>query len=464
MENEPIKNKQNKYIKDMTKGEPLKLLLGFAIPLLIGNFFQQAYNLADSIIVGRYVGKISLGAVGATSSILFFINSLTMGLSVGIGIVVAQFFGAKEDKEVKNTIGNGYLIIIITGLIVTIIGFIFSGYILNILNTPKDTLPFAIIYFKTTSIGFIPIAFFHLLSSILRALGDSKTPLLFLILACIINISLDLIFVIKFNFGIMGVGIATIFSQFIAALLCLIYANLNNSYFKLNNKDFIYNKNIFFKIIKIGFPVACQGSLISFSLIALQKVVNSFGSDFVTSFTVVTRIELLVQHPLSSLGAAVATYTGQNIGAGKLDRVKLGFIRAIICSSSFSFFIFILFQNFAAKIVRIFGDDPIVEKNSVIGLKITCSFYIFLGLIHISRNVLNGAGDTNFCLINGLVECIGRVCFAKPLTMIPFLGLNGVWLTTGITWLLNGIFSTIRYYQGKWKNLSFVESNKLSIV
>ena len=145
MENEPIKNKQNKYIKDMTKGEPLKLLLGFAIPLLIGNFFQQAYNLTDSIIVGRYVGKISLGAVGATSSILMFINSLTMGLSVGIGIVVAQFFGAKEDKKVKNTIGNGYLIIIITGLIVTIIGFLFSGYILYFLNTPKDTLPFAII-------------------------------------------------------------------------------------------------------------------------------------------------------------------------------------------------------------------------------------------------------------------------------------------------------------------------------
>ena len=292
MENTPIKNKENKNIKDMTRGEPLKLLLGFAIPLLIGNFFQQTYNLADSVIVGRYVGKISLGAVGATSSILFFINSITIGLSVGIGIVVAQFFGAKEDKEVKNTIGNGYLIIIITGLFVTIIGFIFSGYILSILNTPKDTLPFAVIYLKTTSIGFIPIAFFNLLSSILRALGDSKTPLLFLILACIINISLDLIFVIKFNFGIMGVGIATIFSQFIASLLCLIYANLNNSYFRLNNKNFKYNKNIFFKIIKVGFPVACQSSLISFSLIALQKVVNSFGSDFVTSFTIVTRIEL----------------------------------------------------------------------------------------------------------------------------------------------------------------------------
>ena len=464
MENEHIISKENKYIKDMTKGEPLKLLLGFAIPLLIGNFFQQAYNLADSIIVGRYVGKISLGAVGATSSIMFFINSLTIGLSVGIGIVVAQFFGAKEDKEVKNTIGNGYYIIIITASFVTFIGFVFSHYILDILNTPKDTLPFAVLYLKTTSIGFIPIGFFHLLSSILRSLGDSKTPLLFLILACIINISLDLIFVIKFSLGVMGVGIATVVSQFIASLLCLIYAIMNNSYFRLKNKDFKYNKNILKKILKVGFPIACQSSLISFSLIALQKVVNSFGSDFVTSFTVVTRIEQLIQHPLTSLGAAIATYTGQNIGAGKLDRVKLGFIRAIICSSSFAVFIFIIFQNFAENIVRIFGNDPIVEKYSIVGLKITCSFYVFLGFIHVSRNVLNGAGDTFFCLVNGFIECIGRVGFAKPLTMIPFLGLNGVWLTTGITWLLTGIFSTIRYKQGKWKNIFLIDSNKLAVI
>ena len=464
MEDEPIKIKENKFIKDMTEGEPLKLLLGFAIPLLIGNFFQQAYNLTDSIIVGRYVGKIQLGAVGATSSIMFFINSLTIGLSVGIGIVVAQFFGAKEDKKVKNAIGNGYYIVIITALFVTFIGFVLSGYILEILNTPKDTFNYAVVYLKTTSIGFIPIGFFNLLSSILRALGDSKTPLIFLILACIINISLDLIFVMKFNLGVMGVGIATILSQFIASFLCLIYAIINNSYFRLKNKDFKFNKSILKKILKLGIPVAGQSSLIAFSLIALQKVVNSFGSDFVTSFTVVTRIEQLVQHPLMSLGAAVATYTGQNIGAGKLDRVKLGFIKAIICSSSFAIFIFIIFQNFAGKIVQIFGNDPIVEKYSIVGLRITCTFYVFLGMIHISRNVLNGAGDANFCLINGIVECIGRVCFAKPLTMIPFLGLNGVWLTTGITWFLNGIFSTIRYKQGKWKNICLVESKKLTII
>jgi len=459
MIDKPIQHSENKYIKDMTEGEPLKLLLIFAIPLLIGNFFQQAYNLADSIVVGKYVGKVALGAVGSTGSILFFINSLTMGLSVGVGIVVAQFFGAKQDEKVKNAIGNSFYIVFIITLIMAFIGFIFAGYILNLLHTPNDTFPFAVEYLQTTSVGFTAIAFFNLLSSILRALGDSSTPLRFLIVACIINIVLDLIFVIKFKLGVIGVGIATATSQFIAAFLCLIYAILSNSYFRLKKSDFIYNKEIFYKVIKVGIPVAGQNSLIAFSLIALQRVVNSFGSDLVTAFTVVTRIEQLVQHPFMSLGAAIATYTGQNIGAGKIDRVKLGFKRSVTCNTGFAIFIFLVFQIYAVKIVKIFGNDPTVVDYSVTGLKITCSFYIFLGLIHTTRNVLNGAGDANFCLLNGIVECIGRVGFARPLTMIPFIGLNGVWLTTGITWLLNGLFSLIRYKNGKWKTTALVNSN-----
>lgn len=464
MENEPIK-KKDKYVKDMTEGEPLFLLFGFAIPLLIGNIFQQLYNLSDSIIVGRYVGKLALGAVGATGSISFLIHSLTIGLSVGVGIIVAQFYGAKEDKNVKNSIGNSYYIVLLTSLSMGFIGFIFAGPILSILHTPKDTFPYAVIYLRTISIGFVPMSFFNLLSSILRALGDSKTPLFFLILACIINIFLDLIFVLKFSLGVIGVGIATAISQFISAFLCLIYANMSNSYFRLHNSDFIINKDIFTKVVKVGIPVSCQNSLIAISLIALQRVVNEFGSDFVTSFTVVSRIELFVQYPLSSLGAAVATYTGQNIGAGREDRVKLGFFRAIVCSSGFSLFIFILFQKFAPVIVAIFGNDPSVVKYGVVGLKITCSFYIFLGFIHVTRNLLNGAGDTLFCLINGIIECIGRIFFSKPLTMIPIISLNGVWLTTGITWLLTGLFAIYRYKQGKWKTKSVInKTNKILVV
>ena len=454
MENESLK-KSNKYVKDMTEGEPLLLLFQFSIPLIIGNFFQQTYSIADSIILGRYVGKVALGDVGSTRSITILINSLTGGLSVGIGIIIAHFFGAKEHKKVKNTIGNAYYIVPSIALIMGIICFIFGGFFLKLLHTPKETFPYSVIYIRTVSVGFIPMSFFSILSSILRALGDSKTPLIFLIVSCIINIFLDLIFVIKFNLGIMGVGLSTAASQFIAAFLCFIYANMSNSYFRLQSSDFNYSKEIFLKVIKVGMPMALQNSFIALSLIALQRVVNEFGSDFVTSYTLVKRIELVVQQPLVSFGAAMATYTGQNIGAGKLSRVKLGYIKAILCMCVFSIFISILFQIYAPNIVSIFGNDPTVLNYAVRGLKITSSFYIFLGTIHVTRNLLNGAGDTKFSMINGAIECISRVCFSKPLSMI--IGLNGVWFTAGITWTLNGLFCIIRYRLGKWKTLSLAK-------
>ena len=463
MEEESLK-KKNKYIKDMTEGEPLCLLLEFAIPLLIGNIFHQLYNLTDSIVVGRYLGKLPLGGIGATSSISALIHSLTSGLSIGIGIIVAHFFGAKEEQKVKNTIGNSYYIMFISSLLMGAIGFIFAENILNILKTPKDTLPYAVIYLRTISVGFIPSSFFGTISSVLRALGDSKTPLIFSIISCIINIFLDLIIVIKFKFGIMGVGISTSISHFFSAFLCFIYANYTNSYFRLKFKNFIYSNDILYKVLKVGIPMALQNSFIALSLIAIQRVINQFGSDYVTSFTIIGRINTLVHHPYLSLGAAIATYTGQNIGAGKEERVKLGYFKAIIFSSLFAFVIFILFQIFTKKIISIFGNDPSVIKIASQGLRFTCSFYVFLGFIHITRNLLNGAGDTKFSMINGMVECFARVCFSKPLTMIPFLGFKGIWLTTGITWFLNGMFCVMRYKQGKWKSLSLVNNRAKKIM
>jgi putative MATE family efflux protein len=463
MEDESLQ-KKNKFVKDMTEGEPLCLLLEFAVPLLIGNIFHQLYNLTDSIVVGRYLGKLPLGAVGATSSISALIHSLTSGLSIGIGIIVAQFFGAKDNQKVKNTIGNSYYIMFISSLLMGGIGFIFAKDILNLLKTPKDTLPYAVTYLRTISVGFIPASFFGTISSILRALGDSKIPLIFSIISCIINIFLDLIIVIKFKLGIMGVGISTSISHFLSAFLCFIYANYSNSYFRLTLYDYIYNHDIFYKVVKVGIPMALQNSFIALSLIAIQRVINQFGSDYVTSFTIIGRINTFVHHPYLSLGAAVATYTGQNIGAAKEERVKLGYIKAIIFSSLFALIIFIIFQTFTKYIIEIFVNDPSVVKIASQGLRFTCSFYVFLGFIHITRNLLNGAGDTRFSMINGMVECFARVCFSKPLTMIPFLGFKGIWLTTGITWFLNGMFCVYRYKQGKWKSLSLINNKPKKIV
>lgn len=449
-------SKENKFLKDMTKGTPWKLLLQFAVPLFIGNIFQQLYNMVDSIIVGNFVGPNALGAIGTTNSLNFLFFSLVAGLSVGIGIIVAQFFGSNNEEKVKDTIGNAIWIVLISSVIMACIGFFVAKPILVLLRTDKVILGDATAYLKVTSIGICCTGLYNGVSSILRALGDSKTPLIFLILASLVNVVLDLWFVLGLGWGVVGAGVATAFSQFLSAVTCIFYAYKSNTYFRLKKKNLKLNSYIVDKSLRLGIPVALQNSLIAFSLIVLQAIVNGYGATFTTAFTVISRIETLVQQPFMSLGAAVSTYTGQNLGAGKTDRVVKGFNSSNVMNVIFSAVVLVLFWTFTSPIVSIFGKDAEVLRIASDGLRITSCFYVFLGLIYTTRNVLNGAGDAMFSLFTGIVECIGRVGFAYPLTLIPFLGSYGVFVATGITWMLNGLFSLIRYKRGKWKTINLV--------
>ncbi len=449
-------SKENKFLKDMTKGTPWKLLLQFAVPLFIGNIFQQLYNMVDSIIVGNFVGPNALGAIGTTNSLNFLFFSLVAGLSVGIGIIVAQFFGSNNEEKVKDTIGNAIWIVHISSVIMACIGFFVAKPVLVLLRTDKVILGDATAYLKVTSIGICCTGLYNGVSSILRALGDSKTPLIFLILASLVNVVLDLWFVLGLGWGVVGAGVATAFSQFLSAVTCIFYAYKSNTYFRLKKKNLKLNSYIVDKSLRLGIPVALQNSLIAFSLIVLQAIVNGYGATFTTAFTVISRIETLVQQPFMSLGAAVSTYTGQNLGAGKTDRVVKGFNSSNVMNVIFSAVVLVLFWTFTSPIVSIFGKDAEVLRIASDGLRITSCFYVFLGLIYTTRNVLNGAGDAMFSLFTGIVECIGRVGFAYPLTLIPFLGSYGVFVATGITWMLNGLFSLIRYKRGKWKTINLV--------
>ncbi|MEE0715981.1 MATE family efflux transporter [Eubacterium sp.] len=449
-------SKENKFLKDMTKGTPWKLLLQFAVPLFIGNIFQQLYNMVDSIIVGNFVGPNALGAIGTTNSLNFLFFSLVAGLSVGIGIIVAQFFGSNNEEKVKDTIGNAIWIVLISSVIMACIGFFIAKPVLVLLRTDKVILGDATAYLKVTSIGICCTGLYNGVSSILRALGDSKTPLIFLIFASLVNVVLDLWFVLGLGWGVVGAGVATAFSQFLSAVTCIFYAYKSNTYFRLKKKNLKLNSYIVEKSLRLGIPVALQNSLIAFSLIVLQAIVNGYGATFTTAFTVISRIETLVQQPFMSLGAAVSTYTGQNLGAGKTDRVVKGFNSSNVMNVIFSAVVLVLFWTFTSPIVSIFGKDAEVLRIASDGLRITSCFYVFLGLIYTTRNVLNGAGDAMFSLFTGIVECIGRVGFAYPLTLIPFLGSYGVFVATGITWMLNGLFSLIRYKRGKWKTINLV--------
>lgn len=444
-------------VYDMTEGSPTKHLATFALPMLVGNLFQQLYNLADSAIVGKFVGSNALGSIGATGSLTFLLFSLCMGLSSGAGIVVSQYFGAKDKENVKRTIANSIYVIMFATVIMTVLGVVLARPILVFLETPETMLEDAVVYMQTVCVGSFAIAAYNGVSAILRALGDSKTPLVFLVVACIINIALDFWFVVGFDMSVFGAALATIIAQMLAAIGCMFYAWKKVPLFRLSKEHLTLSWDICGRCVKIGVPMAFQSSMISVSCLALQRVVNGFGDDVVTAFTISGRVEQLVQQPFSSLGTALATFTGQNIGAGRSDRVKKGFRSAMIMNAVFSLAMLIVMYTLGEPIARIFVSESDVIAISATSLKITSCFFFFLGIIYIARSVLNGAGDTLFAMLNGIVEIAGRVGFAYPLTGIAFIGQWGVWLTTGLTWFVTGILSWLRYLQGKWKMKSLIK-------
>ncbi len=439
------------YVKDMTEGNPTGLLLTFMLPMVVGNVFQQLYNMVDSMIVGKYVGADALAAVGATGSLNFLIFSLCGGMANGIGIIISQYFGAGNDNGVKKAIANAVYIMTTSALLMGVIGLVFSRKLLIFLNTPENILDDSALYMQIMCVGILAVGLYNCIAAILRAVGDSKTPLYFLIVASILNIILDLLFVRTFNMGVAGAGIATIISQLLAGIGSLAFAFIKNPYFKIDRDQMKAEKVIIAQCVRMGIPLAFQTSLIAISCVVLQSVVNTFGSVVVAAFTATSRIEQLVQQPYNSLGMAVSTFTGQNIGAGKIDRVKKGFHRGMIIMAIFTFAMIPLAQFGGEIIMKLFVNEEDVIALGSQALKITSWFYLFLGSIYVARGMLNGAGDATFAFINGLVEMAGRICFAKPLTMIPAIGVWGVWLATALTWFAAGTISVGRYLQGKWK-------------
>lgn len=449
---------ENKSVSSMTEGSPVKLILMFTLPMLVGNLFQQFYNMVDSIVVGRFVGANALAAVGATGSINFLFFSMSFGIASGIGVVVSQAFGAGKSDMVERAIINGLYLLAFVSAIVSVLGVVFARPILIMLNTPEVILDDAVIYMQVSCAGILAIAAYNGIAAILRALGDSRTPLYFMFVSCFINIVLDLLFVLQFNWAVFGVAVATVIAQLVAAIGAFIYAYFRISYFRIRKENRRIHLEIAGKCFKLGLPIALQNSMIAISCVFLQRVVNGFGENVVAANTALGRIEQLVQQPYGSLGAALTTYTGQNIGAGKIDRVKKGYKVGVWSVIIFSLIMLIPGQFFGHQIVGIFVQDEAVIAIGAKGLAITSWFYFFLGMIYVARSVLNGAGDAIYAMINGLMEVVGRVGFAVPLTKIPFIGMWGIFLTTGLTWALTGMVSMHRYARGLWAKNVIKES------
>lgn len=301
------------------------------------------------------------------------------------------------------------------------------------------------------------MALYNGVASILRALGDSKSPLYFLILSSVINLGLDLLFVIAFNLGVFGVALATIISQAVSAITSSIYAYKKIHYFHLSIREFKPNKQIIVNSLKIGTPIAMQSCLISISMMVLQGVVNTFGETVMAAYTIVMRVEQLVQQPYGSISAAITNYSGQNIGAGQINRVKQGFHRGTVMVLIFSLLMLPTFWFFGKNIIGFFVNNEVDVINiGARGLQITSICYFMLGMIYIPRAVLNGCGDSGFAMINGIAEVAGRIGLSPILTKIPFLGFWGIWVTTGATWTLTAIICVIRYKTGIWKKKAII--------
>lgn len=433
----------------MTAGNPVKLILIFSVPLLIGNIFQQFYNLADSIIVGRFINADALAAIGVTASLTFLFFAICNGFGSGGGIIVSQSFGRGDTKEVKNCIANTGYIMICLPLAVGILAFALSRPLLRLLETPENIFEDSLVYLRLMCVGLLFVSVYNYISSMMRALGDSRTPLYFLIFTCILNALLDLLFVCVLKQGIWGAGIATLISQFVSNILCLAYAFKFNEYFKFDKSDLRLNKIILIRTVKLGVPLSLQFSLIAISCMALQRVVNAFGAVTVAAFTATSRIEQIIHQPYQTLSAALATFCGQNYGARKNDRVIDGYHKTFWMMVIFTAVMVPVIQLFARQIAGLFVEEADVIEMSAEAMRITSYFYICLGIIYVVRGILNGLGDAFFALLNGIIEVIGRFFVPVIMTAIPAVGLWGIWWSVGIVWLLSGLTAWLRYIYKK---------------
>lgn len=431
---------------DMTKGNPVKLILLFSIPLLIGNVFQQFYSMVDTIIVGRFVGVESLAAVGSTGSMVFLVNGFVMGLTSGFAVLVSQRFGAKDEKGLKKAVASAIILTVISIILVTTISLLGAKPLLRLMRTPENIIGDAYTYIRIIYGGIIATVSYNLVASILRALGDSKTPLYFLIVSSVLNVILDLVFIINFKMGVAGAAYATIISQGVSAILCLIYTYNKFTILRLKKEDFKVKKRYYHKHLKIGIPMALQFSITAIGIMTVQGALNVFGSTVIASYTAASKAFQLVMQPAATLGVATATYCGQNLGAKNYERIKEG-VKACTKVSIISSIIASIALVFLGKyFVMMFIENPDIQ---ILGyaqevLNISAIFFIPLGLIFVYRNALQGMGESFIPMMAGVYELLARALVAFTLPNV--LGFTGICLADPVAWLAAAIPLGLTYF------------------
>jgi len=439
-------------VKDLTTGKEGKQILLFALPMLVGSVFQQLYNIVDSIVVGRVIGKEALAAVGNAFPIMMTLIALIIGVAFGGTIVVSQYFGAKNYEKVRRAIGTIYLLMFSMAIVLSSIGLIFIDQILDLVNVPGDVLPMAKSYITIIIAGLVVFFGFNGTSAILRGLGDSKTPMYFMIISTLTNIGLDLLFVIKFQWGISGAAFATLISQGGAFVTAIIYLNRTHKLISIRFRDFIFDVQIFLQSLRIGLPTGLQHTFVALGMMALLKIVNDFGTNVIAAYSVAGRIDSIAIIPGMIFSQSLASFVGQNIGAGKQERIRKGFISTLMMSSVVGIIITIGVLLGKNGLVGLFNQDPEVIRIGGEYLVIVSAFYlIFTGMFSIN-GVLRGAGDT---LIPMFITLIALWLVRIPAAVIlsgTSLGEKGIWWSVPMGWGVGLVLSFIYFKTGRWKN------------
>ncbi len=437
-----MKSAQN----DMTVGNPMKLILGFTMPIFIGNVFQQFYNMADAIIVGKFVGNKALAAVGSTSTIMFLIYGFVVGMTAGFTVLTAQKFGAGDMKGMRRTVAGAGILSLVIGLILTILFMTFMKPLLILMNTPSDIFADAYAYIMIISGGILAQMLYNLLSSILRALGNSKLPLLFLIISAVLNILLDLLFIVVFHTGAKGAAIATVIAQGSAGILCLLYIIARIPELHLKKEDLHVGASIYKKQLGIGIPMALQYSITAIGSMMVQSSLNILGSTLVAAFTAASKIDQVVTQAYVAMGTTMATYAAQNMGAGYIKRIREGFKACTIMGIVYSFLAAAFIMTVGKYMTYLFVSEDISLIMSSVDIYLKCIgfFFIPLTIVNVYRNGIQGLGYGILPMMAGVAELIGRGVVAVIAGRMR--SYVGVCLAGPAAWILASALLLIMYF------------------
>lgn len=444
-------------MKDLTHGNEGKQIFNFAVPMLLGNVFQQMYSLVDSVVVGRFIGKDALAAVGTSSPLIFMLVSFVIGITMGFTIIVAQYFGAKETGNVRKSINTLYIFLFFASIVLTVAGIFVAGPMFRLIDLDPAIIPqarlFLIIYFA----GSIFLFGYNGTSAILRGLGDSKTPLYFLIGSVVLNILLDLLFVIVFHWGVGGVAVATVISEAFAFIAQILYLNKYHKLVKFSFRDLKFDKEIFLKGIKIGIPTGFQQTFVAAGMLASYWIVNRFGVDANAAYSTAGRIDGFAGLPAMSFSAALSTFVGQNIGANRHDRVQKGLRQTLLLSGLFALGVSVVTVFFGKYLMMMFTEDRNVIELGHTYLIVIGSFYVVFSTMFVITGLLRGAGDTLIPMFITLFSLwIIRIPVAYVLSSFPHIGIKGVFWSIPIGWVSGVILSYLYFLSGRWKTTSVV--------